>query len=56
MMEELVAQGFDRCTETDGGVHVRCSACAALVINGVACHETGCPNARKTRRVRDKDE
>ena len=25
---------------------VRCSQCAALAINGVPCHETGCPNQR----------
>ena len=25
---------------------IRCSCCAALAINGVACHETGCPNQR----------
>lgn len=25
---------------------VRCSQCAAVSINGVPCHETGCPNAR----------
>jgi len=23
---------------------VQCSQCEALVINSVACHETGCPN------------
>jgi len=25
-------------------VQVRCSQCEALVINGIAAHETGCPN------------
>jgi hypothetical protein len=24
---------------------IRCSACEALVINGVPCHETGCTHA-----------
>jgi hypothetical protein len=28
--------------------HNRCDQCEALVINGVYCHETGCPNSRKT--------
>lgn len=23
----------------------RCDSCEALMINGVYCHETGCPNA-----------
>lgn len=26
-----------------------CSQCEVLVICGVACHETGCPNARSSR-------
>ena len=25
---------------------LRCDQCEMLFINGVACHETGCPNAR----------
>jgi ATP-dependent protease ClpP protease subunit len=24
---------------------MRCNQCEALMINGVFCHETGCPNA-----------
>ena len=27
---------------------IHCDQCEALMINGVFCHETGCPNARKT--------
>jgi hypothetical protein len=27
-----------------------CNQCEALVINGVLCHETGCPNAWKRKR------
>ena len=26
----------------------RCPQCEAAVINGIYCHETGCPNERKT--------
>lgn len=26
---------------------LRCDACEMLSINGLACHESGCPNARK---------
>lgn len=26
---------------------VRCDQCEAAMINGVFCHETGCPNSRK---------
>ena len=42
----LRRQGFDRSyvDRSDGNVEVRCSQCAVLVINGVACHEAGCPN------------
>ncbi len=32
--------------------HVRCSQCEALVINGLACHETGCPNAHEYQTIR----
>lgn len=48
--ERLRARGFDL-TKYDRSEHryrVRCSQCEALVINGVACHETGCPNERRT--------
>lgn len=45
---ELHQQGFDRtrARETAFGLLIspRCSRCEALVINGVAAHETGCPN------------
>lgn len=36
-MATLEDRGFDR---GERG----CSQCEALAINGVACHETGCPN------------
>jgi hypothetical protein len=26
---------------------MNCNQCEALMINGVFCHETGCPNSRK---------
>ena len=29
---------------------VRCDGCEALVIQGVACHETGCPEAWREPR------
>lgn len=30
-----------------GRVHHRCSSCQIVRINGVVCHETGCPEAWK---------
>jgi hypothetical protein len=27
---------------------MRCDQCQMLAINGVPCHETGCPNSRST--------
>src|SRR5262245_51980736 len=43
----LEAQGFDACYRSaSGGYRVGCSQCEALVINGVATHELGCPHAR----------
>ncbi len=48
-LELLNARGFDESwldtSEVPNPVHVRCSQCDAVVINGIACHETGCPNA-----------
>lgn len=29
-------------------ITLHCDQCEMLSINGVACHETGCPNSRKT--------
>lgn len=51
--QQLHDQGFDlseniRFTKQ---FRVRCSQCCAAVINGVPCHENGCPN-----QVRDNDE
>ena len=49
-LQALEARGFDA-SEPFGGrwnmqsIAVRCSACDARVINGTACHETGCPHA-----------
>jgi hypothetical protein len=41
--------GFDR-SEYDRAsrsYRVRCSRCEATVVNGVACHERGCPNLKR---------
>lgn len=51
-VDVLRARGFDNSREykdDDNGVSVvpLCSQCEVLVINGVACHEIGCPNATK---------
>lgn len=54
--------GFDQCVERtddddidesdrDYYVRIGCSQCAAVCINGVPCHETGCSNV-----VRDTDD
>lgn len=32
---------------------VKCSDCSAVVINGVACHETGCPASKRPWVVMD---
>lgn len=47
-LQQLHNAGFDLSTEVERGQYrVRCSRCEALVINGTACHETGCPNVRR---------
>lgn len=44
-VSQLEALGFDLTTDSgEGTLDVKCSKCEALVINGVPCHETGCPN------------
>jgi hypothetical protein len=49
-IEKIKLDGFDRSYTKDKIIHVKCSQCEAMVINGVACHETGCPNAKKNRK------
>lgn len=47
-LQALIERGFDNCTVRDSvSIKIRCSQCQATVINGVACHETGCPNQVK---------
>lgn len=41
----------DEGTETD-----RCDSCEAVMINGLYCHETGCPNTRRHDRDDSEDE
>ncbi len=45
-LTNLLDRGFDQSYECGGGWHVACSACEAKVVNGVACHEHRCPNAK----------
>lgn len=56
-LQSLKDEGFDRSsTDANGAtIRVRCSQCEALVLNGVACHEIGCPNRHKKKRVEDFD-
>ena len=52
-LERLKQDGFDwsyrsrgQAGQSEGAViYAGCSQCEVLVINGVASHETGCPNA-----------
>lgn len=46
-------RGFDLTATVFGRPNLltpRCSQCEALVINGAACHEGGCPNNRRRSR------
>lgn len=47
---QLKAKGFDKSWRHRGLVHVQCSQCEAMVIQGVPVHERGCPNEKKRRR------
>ncbi len=55
--EHLRKQGFDQTSYSreTGYYRVRCSQCEALVINGVACHEHGCPNKRQVEDHEDEE-
>lgn len=63
LLDTLQARGFDqsyRKERDDWGrfttaVRVRCGQCEAMVINGLACHETGCPNGRRAAREEEED-
>ena len=45
ILNDLRARGFDQSYRIRTGVYrPKCSQCEALVINGLACHETGCPH------------
>lgn len=49
LLDSVIDDGFDDSYITEaGGVRVRCSQCQALVINGHATHEHGCPNIPRT--------
>lgn len=63
VLEDVLSRGFDR-SEPIGrddsgrftkGVRVRCSQCEAAVINGIACHETRCPNELREEADHDED-
>jgi hypothetical protein len=47
--------GFDDTKHVPGTNYyrIRCSQCASLVINGVPCHERGCPN--QPRKTEEED-
>jgi hypothetical protein len=49
--EILRKRGFDETTydRSTGYYRPRCSCCEVMVIQGCACHETGCPNNRTER-------
>ncbi len=46
----LQNHGFDLSQKAGTYYYPHCSQCEACVINGLACHETGCPN--ETRECR----
>lgn len=46
---QLRRHGFDKSRVIGDHCKVGCSQCEALVIQGMACHEPGCPNINKER-------
>ena len=57
-VQSLKAQGFDLSYNIrfQPQWHVQCSQCAALVINGIPCHEHGCPNKPKDAEEPEHEE
>lgn len=45
-LQQLKSSGFDLTTHIafTRNYRIACSQCQALAINGVPCHELGCPN------------
>ena len=37
-------------------VWIRCDSCEMATINGMACHETGCPGARAEKEDEDSND
>lgn len=56
-IEELRDRGFDlsEAIPFQKAWKVRCSQCEALVINGHATHETGCPNQPRPDEDEEED-
>ena len=48
-LAQLIEQGFDKSADDGDHFRVQCSQCVAQVINGVACHEHGCPNVYRAK-------
>ena len=45
-LHEVIELGFDGSSKNGKFVRIRCSQCEAVFINGIPCHETGCPHTR----------
>ena len=43
-LAQVIDLGFDDATKTGRYIKVKCSQCASSAINGIPCHEHGCPN------------
>jgi len=50
-LEDFERRGFDKCRVGRGVIHVQCSQCNAMMINGIAVHEATCPNEARARRA-----
>lgn len=51
LRRQLRKQGFDQTLSFKSGiVRPKCSQCVATVIQGMACHETGCPNQKRVKK------
>ena len=57
--ERLEFQTFRQAKQAAFGykhVSIRCDSCEMVSINGVACHETGCPGAKLERDNEEQED
>lgn len=53
---ELTERGFSPVIGYNGEIRIRCADCNPSLINGIACHEQGCPNMKRHLSIVNSEE